>query len=100
MWRRTIAEVQHHLVDLAPTPAFWRIVALDDRMASGVVMLGRMAVGRVVAAADVAAGATEAQVYPSRADLEAVLAAKRAWGHVANGIGMRAFLCHYNLCWL
>ena len=66
MRRDAIAEVEEDLVDIAPAPAFRRIVALDDRMAGRVEMLGGVAVGRLVAAADMAAGAAEPQMHPFR----------------------------------
>ncbi len=47
---------QENLVNIARSPAFGRIVALDDRMTGGVKMFGGATVGRVVAAADMAAG--------------------------------------------
>src|SRR6478752_1156302 len=76
--RRPVGQVEHQFVDVAPGPALGRIVPLDDRMSGGVEMLGRMAVGRAVAAADVAAGAAEPQVEPGRSRLEALLASARA----------------------
>src|SRR5258708_7791219 len=68
--RRTVAKVEHHLVDKTPSPAFGRVIAFDDRMARLVEMLCGMAVRRVVAAADMAAGPAEAQMQPGRADLQ------------------------------
>ena len=51
-----IAEVEHHLVDVTPPPAFGRVIAFDDWMARLVKVLGGMAVRRIVATADMAAG--------------------------------------------
>ena len=90
--RLAVRQIEHHLVDVAPAPAFRRIVALDDRMAGGVEMLGRVLVRRIVAAADMAAGAAEPQMHPCAA-LQAFLAAERARRHVANAGEMRAALC-------
>src|SRR5450432_1758456 len=62
--RLAIAQVEDELVDETPAPAFGRVVALDDRVRGGVEVLGRVTVLRIVAAADVAAGAADAQVDP------------------------------------
>ena len=51
-----IAEVEHDLVEVTPAPAFGRVIAFDDRMARLVKMLGGVAVRRIVATADMAAG--------------------------------------------
>ena len=59
-----------------------------------VKMLGRMTVGRVVAAADMAAGPTQAQMHPGRPGLQAFLAAERARRHVTDGVGVGAFVGH------
>ena len=92
--RRAIAEIEDDLVDVAPAPAFRRIVALDDRMAGRVEVLGGVTVRRAVAAADVAAGPAEAQMHPRRTDLQALLAAERARRHVADAGGVDAFVGH------
>jgi hypothetical protein len=42
--RRVVAEIDKHLIDIAPAPAFRRIVAFDDRMLGGAEMLGGMLV--------------------------------------------------------
>src|SRR5262249_32847232 len=68
---------------------------LDHGMAGGMKMRRRMLVGRIVAAADVAAAAADAQVQPAAATLQAFLASERAWrdvldiGHMATSVG-----CH------
>src|ERR1700730_4204594 len=67
--RGTSAKIHCNLVDIAPSPAFRRIVALDDRVAGLVKMLGGVTVRRAVAAADMAAGPAEAQMHPRRTDL-------------------------------
>src|SRR6202008_4460209 len=87
-----VGEIEHHLVDIAPPPALRRIIALNDRVAGRVKMLGRVLVRRLVAASDMAARATDSQVQPDVAGLETFLAAERARGHVANGVEMRAGL--------
>src|SRR5437867_1029991 len=56
----------------------------------GVEMLGRMLVRRLVAATDVAAGETKAQMHPLIAGPQAILAAIGAWAYGANLIEMPA----------
>ena len=51
-------------------------------MAGLMEVLRRVAMGRAVAAADVAAGAAQPEVHPARAELEAFLAAPGARRHV------------------
>src|SRR4051794_2927790 len=57
-----VRQVEQHFVDIAPAPSLRRIVALDDRMPGGMKMLGRVLVGRIVAATDVTATAADAQM--------------------------------------
>jgi hypothetical protein len=42
--RGTVGEIEPYFVDVAPAPAFRRIITLDDRMPGGVKMFGGMAV--------------------------------------------------------
>ena len=51
-----VAEVEYDLVDVTPSPAFGRVIAFDDWMARLVKVLGGVAVRRIVATADMAAG--------------------------------------------
>src|SRR5579871_5246027 len=95
--RRRRVEIEEYLVDIAPAPALGRIIALDDRMARGMKMLGRVPVGRVIAAADMAAGPAQSQVQPRRTALQTFLAPARTWPHLANGVGMRAVFSHRSL---
>src|SRR5689334_11945224 len=48
--RLALGQVEHDLVDIAPTPTFRRIIALDHGMTGGVEMRSRMLVRRIVAA--------------------------------------------------
>src|SRR5207253_959330 len=66
---------EEHVVDVAPAPVLARLERADDRMLGLVGVGGRVAVGGVVAAADVTAGEADAEVQPLAADAEAVLAA-------------------------
>ena len=86
--RRLAVQVEVHLVDVAPTPALGRIVALDHRMAAGMKMLERVLVGRAFATADMAARAAQAQMHPLRSRLQAFLAAQRARRYGRHMIGV------------
>src|SRR6185295_17974645 len=68
-------ELHADLVHIAPAPALARLERGDDRMLRRVEMLRGVLVLRVVAAADVAAGAAKAQVQPAIAGPETLLAA-------------------------
>src|ERR1700730_15712984 len=54
--RGAIAEVEHNLVHVTPSPAFGWVIAFDDRMARIVKVLRGVAVRRIVATANMAAG--------------------------------------------
>ena len=43
-------EINFDLVDKAPTPAFGRVISLDDRVAGRMKMRGGVAMGRIIAA--------------------------------------------------
>src|SRR5262245_56842271 len=66
---------QEAIVDVAPRPALAGLDGGEDRVPAGVEVLGGVAIGRRVAAADMPAGEAFAQVDPFTADLQAVLAA-------------------------
>src|SRR5207248_2552551 len=85
------------LVDEAPLPALSRLEAADERVARGVEVLRRVLVPGRVAAADVAADLTETEMDPVVSDLQAVLAARGARGHVATLIEVRADFAHVRL---
>ena len=53
--RGAIGQVQQDLVDIAPSPSFWRIVAFDDRVSGGMEMLAGVTIRRVITTADMAA---------------------------------------------
>jgi hypothetical protein len=73
---RPIAEVQHYLVDVTPSPAFGWVIAFDDRVPRLVEVLRGMMVRRVVAATDMAAGPAQAQMQPRRPNLQTFLASR------------------------
>src|SRR4051794_8814714 len=82
------ARLDVDLIHIAPAPVFARLERLDDRMASGVEVLGGVLVLRGVAAADVPANQALAQVDPGVPDLQAILTPVGAGRHVANFIQM------------
>src|ERR1700751_5360177 len=90
MRRRAVAQIEHDLVDIAPAPALGRVVTFDDRVPCLPEVPRRVPVRRLVTAPDMTTGPTQAQMHPSRADLEALLAPERARRYVANGRLMRA----------
>jgi hypothetical protein len=59
VWCFSVRQIERYLVDIAPAPPFWRIIALDDRVTGGVEMFSRVLVGGIVATADVAAAAAD-----------------------------------------
>src|SRR5437868_6836349 len=93
MRRLALREIEQHLVDIAPAPAFRRIVAFDHGMAGGMEMRGRVLVRGIVAAADMAAGAADAQVQPAAAGFQALLASERARRHVLDAGDVATALC-------
>jgi hypothetical protein len=56
VWGGAVAEIKQDLVDVTPPPALGRVIAFDNWMARLAKMLGGMAVRRIVATADMAAG--------------------------------------------
>jgi len=81
-----IRKVEIDLIDIAPAPSFRRIITLDDRMRCRVEMLGCMAIGGIVAAADMTAGTAEAQMYPPGTGFETFFAAVSAGGDVCDRV--------------
>ena len=73
---------------------FTGLERLDDGMAGGVEMLGRVLILRRVAAADVTAGEAQAQMHPPVADLEAVFATACVRRDGVYLVQMRAHDCH------
>lgn len=64
MRRRPVRKIKHGLVDVAPAPALWRIIRLDDGMSGRAKMLGRVPIGRFIAAADMPAPSADTQMHP------------------------------------
>src|SRR5580658_5693231 len=96
--RHMAVQVEHHLIDIAPAPAFRRIIAFNDGVLGMMEMFGGMLATRLVAAANMAAGAADAQVKPFPAQLETFLAALGAGRDFLDRIQMRAkiVLGHYS----
>jgi len=86
----TLQLVEHHFVDIAPTPLFTGLERLDDRMIRRAKMFGRVFVFRRIATADVPADHAESQVYPCVANLQAVFTAIGAGCYFADLIEMCA----------
>src|SRR5882724_9850649 len=92
VWSFSVRQIEQHFIDIAPAPALRRIIAFDHGMAGSVEMRGRMLVRRIVAAADMAAGATDPQMQPLASAFQALLAPERARGHRLNAGDMAAAL--------
>jgi hypothetical protein len=69
--RCVIAQVDHNLVDEAPTPALRRIITFDHGVLRGVEMLGCVAMRGIIAAPDMAADPAETQMHPFGTHLQA-----------------------------
>jgi hypothetical protein len=92
--RRVAVQIDRNLVDIAPSPAFRRIVALNDRMSSGVKMLPRVLAGRLVAAANVTAVPADPQMHPFAPGFKALLAASCAGLDLHNGVDVGTLSAH------
>ena len=57
-------QVDHDLIDVAPTPVFARLCRRNDGVPGRPKMLRSMAIPGIVAAADVTAVAAQSQVHP------------------------------------
>ena len=80
-----LGEIQFQLVDVAVSPVFSRLEGAHDGVFGRMKMFGRVLILGGVAAADVAALQTEAQMDPIVADLHALFAALRsAWSDIAD----------------
>src|SRR5258708_24893766 len=73
---------QESIIDVAPRPRLIRLDGRYDRMFRRVIVLGRVSVGRRVAAADVPARQTLAEVDPLAADLHALDTTRGRSAHV------------------
>ena len=64
----------HHFVDVAVDPVFARLDRLNERVTCLVIVFRRVLVLRLIAAADLAAGQAGAQVDPTIALRDALVA--------------------------
>ena len=72
-----LPRLKHHLVRIAPSPGLAGLDGARDRVARRRMVLGGVAIGRGVAAADMAAGHADPEVHPVVSGLQAFLAAMR-----------------------
>src|SRR5215213_7336947 len=92
LWCRVVAEVDHDLVDIAPAPAFGRIVALYDGVLGRMKMFGGVLAVRLIATPDMTAGPADAKVKPLASGFEALLAAPRLRLHFLDRAGVLALV--------
>ena len=78
--RRLAWKIDFDVIDEAPAPALWRVVALDDGMTVRFKVSTGVTIGRLITATDMPALAAEPQVHPARSDPQAFLATQRAGG--------------------
>jgi hypothetical protein len=79
-----------NLIHITPTPRFPRLERLDDRVSRLLKMFGGVLVLGGIAAADVAALQTDAQMNPGIAAFQAFLAAVRGGLHIPDLTNMCA----------
>src|SRR5580698_2679343 len=77
-------KIEHHFIDVAPSPTLRRIVALDDGMPGRMKVFRRVAVRRVVATSDMSARAADPEMNPNVGRLQTFFAAERARSDVVN----------------
>ena len=82
------AEIEHHLVDITPSPTFRWIVALDDGMTGGMEVCRSVAAGRLVAAPNMTTGPTNSKMHPMRTGFQAFLASAGARRDRADALQM------------
>jgi hypothetical protein len=72
------SKLEYYLVDVTPTPVFPGLEGLHNWVIRRVKVFGRMLILGIIAAANMPAFETEAQMNPPIPDSQAVLAAIRA----------------------
>jgi hypothetical protein len=90
MRRGPIRKIEHHFVNVTPTPPFRRIIAFDDRVLGCAKMFGRVSIWRLIAATDMPAGAANTKMQPAVTQLQAFFASQSARKHVADPCDMLA----------
>lgn len=78
--RRLVGKVDFNVIDVAPAPALWRVIAFDNGMTAGFKVSAGVTVRGLIATTDMAALAAEPQVHPTRSDPQAFLATQRTRG--------------------
>jgi hypothetical protein len=69
------SKLKSNLVNMAPAAVLSRLKGLDNRVAGCMEMLCRVLILRIVTAANMATGETEAQVNPTLTGFQTILAA-------------------------
>ena len=87
MWRLAW-QINFDVIDIAPAPTLWRVVAFDDGMTARLKMAAGVTMGRLIAATDMPAIAAKPQVHPGRSDPQAFLASERARGDGLDVMGV------------
>ena len=97
LWRGVAAKVDLHLVDIAPAPALGRVISFNDGMPRLMKMRSGVAVGRVIATADMAACPTQSEMDPPAAVRETFFATQTAGSDMGNRGQMVAAFAHGSL---
>src|SRR5262245_41252510 len=87
---------EKEFVGVTPHPLFARLEGTNRRMFRRVVVLRRVLVRRGVAAADVPASQTQAQMQPTASAAQTIFTPSRAGRDFLNLIQMRASVFHSN----
>ena len=86
----------HRLVHVTPAPILAGLEGLDDWVTAMMEMTSRVPMRRGIAAADVTACQTQAQMQPDSTDPQAILAALRTRPHPADRAEMRVSPFHHS----
>src|SRR6201996_185651 len=81
---RPARKIEHHFIDVTPAPSFRRIIGLDDRVPGCGKMFCCVPIWRLIAATDMAAGATDPQMQPGVTRFQAFLTPRRARNDIAD----------------
>ena len=87
-------KIEHYFVDITPAPPFRWIKGFDDRVPGCAKMFCGVSIWRLIAATDMAAGATDAQMQPGIAQFQALFTARRTRNNVADSCEMFAKYRH------
>src|ERR1700692_2367969 len=94
MRRRPVRKVEHHFVDVTPTPSFRRIIGFDDRVPGCAKMFCGVSIWRLIAAPDMAAGAADPQMQLGVTQFQAFFTPGSARNNVTNFRKMIVKNCH------